>query len=232
MALPENFKLNFVEGELRKNLPILIKTDCSGAAGIFSMDGKTAYEDFEFIPLRLDYTRDSYEGKKLGLLLCVAIAGETSTSKNGKKVRIPIPIGLTFYLMLKPSRTMQGSLDNFLAMRSAVEQMMKTRSCGLIWACEFEIKSGSAIGPSGESQPIKYARVSYLIRPVDEENELEIKLINSLSSEFSTCELFSGVSPLDNEIISQFDELARESEVKRFESSVEQRQLPQSSDYN
>ncbi|MCG5062201.1 MAG: hypothetical protein KA714_30605 [Limnoraphis sp. WC205] len=232
MALPENFRLNFSEGELRKNLPILIKTDCSSAAGIFSMDGKTTYEDFEFIPLRLDYTRDSYEGKKLGLLLCVAVAGETSTNKNGKKVRVKIPIGLTFYLMLKPSRTMQGSLDNFLAMRSAVEQMLQTRSCGLIWACEFEIRQGSSVNDSGETTAIKYARVSYLIRPVDEENELEIKLINSLSSEFSTCELFSGVSPLDNEIVSQFDELAKESEIKRFESSIERRQLPQSSDYN
>lgn len=232
MALPDNFRLNFAEGELRKNLPILIKTDCSSAAGIFSMDGKTSYESFEFIPLRLDYTRDSYEGKKLGLLLCVAIAGETSTNKNGKKVRVPIPIGLTFYLMLKPSRTMQGSLDNFLAMRSAVEQMMRTRSCGLIWAAEFELRQGSTINDAGETTPIKYARVSYLIRPIDEENELEVKLINSLSSEFTNCELFSGVSPLDNEIISQFDELARESEVKRFESSVKQQQLPQGSDYN
>ncbi len=232
MALPENFRLNFSEGELRKNLPILIKTDCSGAAKITSMDGKTDYEDFEFIPLRLDYTRDSYEGKKLGLLLCVAIAGETSTSKNGKKVRIPIPIGLTFYLMLKPSRTMQGSLDNFLAMRSAVEQMMKTRSCGLIWACEFEIRQGSSVNDSGETTPIKYARVSYLIRPIDEENKLEVKLINSLSSEFSTCELFSGVSPLDNEIISQFDELAQESAIKRLLSSAKQQQLPQGNDNN
>ena len=228
MSIPDNFRLNFVDGELRKNLPILIKTDCSSAAGIFSMDGKTAYENFEFIPLRLDYTRDSYEGKKLGLLLCIAITGETCSNKNGKKVRIPIPIGLTFYLMIKPSRTMQGSLDNFLAMRSAVEQMMRTRSCGLIWACEFEIRQGSAISDSGETTPIKYARVSYLIRPVDEENELEVKLINSLSSEFEKCDLFSGVSPLNNEIISQFDEAAKESEVKRLneEMNRQQQQLP------
>lgn len=225
-TLPSNFQLNYAEGELRKNLPILLKTDCSSAAGIFSADGKTEYECLEFIPLRIDYTRDSYEGKRLGLLLCIAVGGE-AVPVNNKKGKYQVPAGLTFYVMLKSSRTMQGSLDNFVSMKTAVEQMMQIRSCGLIWSAEFEIKSGSIATPSGEVQPIKYARVNWLVRPV--ESELETKLINQLSAEFSQSELFENVCPFDNDIISQMDEAAKEMEVKRLNESLnDHHQLPAS----
>ncbi len=213
MQVPNNFQLHYAEGELRRNLPILLKTDCSSAAGIFSADGKTEYEALEFIPLRIDYTRDAYEGKRLGLLLCIAVSGE-AVPVNNKKGKYDVPAGLTFYLMLKSSRTMQGSLDNFISMKTAVEQMMKVRSCGLIWSADFEVKSGSTVSPSGEVQPIKYARVNWLVRQV--ETEIEVKLINQLSAEFSQSELFESVCIFDNEIISQMDEAAKEAELKKL----------------
>ncbi|MEL7037746.1 MAG: hypothetical protein AAFO04_19285 [Cyanobacteria bacterium J06592_8] len=211
--IPTNFQLNYAEAELRRNLPILLKTDCSSAAGIFSTDGKTEYESLEFIPLRIDYTRDAYEGKRLGLLLCVAVSGE-AVPVNNKKGKYQVPAGLTFYLMLKSSRTMQGSLDNFISMKTAVEQMMQVRSCGLIWSADFEVKSGSIVSPSGEVTPIKYARVNWMVRPID--SEIEEKLISQLSAEFEKSELFKEVCPFDNDIISQMDEAAKEMEVKRL----------------
>ena len=222
--IPNNFQLHYAEGELRRNLPILLKTDCSSAAGIFSADGKTEYEALEFIPLRIDYTRDAYEGKRLGLLLCIAVGGE-AVPVNNKKGKYEVPAGLTFYLMLKSSRTMQGSLDNFISMKTAVEQMMQVRSCGLIWSADFEVKSGTIVSPSGEVTPIKYARVNWLVRPI--ETEIEDKLLTQLSAEFDKSELFKEVCPFDNDIISQMDEAAKEMEVKRLAESNQQA-LPES----
>ncbi len=223
MQTPKEFQLNFQAGELRRNLPILLKTDCSGTASIVSIDGENRYDTLEFVPLRLDYTTDAYEGKPLGLLLCVAVSGEQIRVKNSKDRR-QIPAGLNFYLMLKSSRTMQGSLDNFISMRTAVEQMMNIRSCGLVWMASFEIKTGNIVDENGQKKSVKYSRCHWLVREV--ENDDEQNLLNQLAQEYSQSEFFEGICPVQNEIIAQFDAASKESQLKRLETS-EQKALPE-----
>lgn len=227
--IPDNFKLKFQPGQLRRNLPILMKTDCSSAAGIFSMDGKIKYENLEFIPLRLDYSRDAYEGKKVGLLLGVTIEGNTrQESPDGKIVTNKLPQGMSFYMVLKPSRTMRGGLDNYTAMATMIEQVTEQRACSMIWRAGFEIQSGSTV-VSGEVVPMKYARINWFVRPYD--GDIELNILNQLSEEFQTSDLFEGICPANNPIISQFDEMAKQGEIARLEQNNELAALPEAPDF-
>ena len=215
--IPSAFKLKYQPGQLRKNLPIIMKTDCSSAAGIFSMDGKIKYENLEFIPLRLDYSRDGYEGRKIGLLLCITIEGNTrQESPDGKSLTNKLPQGMSFYMVLKPSRTMRGGLDNYTAMATMIEQVTEQKACSMVWRAGFEIQSGSTVN-NGEVVPIKYARINWFVRPCD--SEIEFHILNQLSEEFQKSDMFEGICKVNNPIISQFDEIGKQGEIARLEQN-------------
>ena len=80
-------------------------------------------------------------------------------------------------------------------------------------------------GAGWQSPCSGYARVNWLVRPI--ETEIEDKLLSQLSAEFDKSELFKEVCPFDNDIISQMDEAAKEMEVKRLAESNQQA-LPES----
>ena len=227
--IPQNFKLKYEPGQLRKNLPIVMKTDCSSAAGIFSMNGKIKYENLEFIPLRLDYSRDAYEGKQIGLLLCITIEGNTrQESPDGKSITKKLPQGMSFYLVLKPSRTMRGGLDNYTAMATMIEQVTEQKACSMIWRAGFEICQGSTVDKNGKTVPIKYARINWFVRPCD--GDFEFNILNQLSEEFQKSDMFEGICQVNNPVISQFDEIAQQGENARLEQNNSPAALPPTTD--
>lgn len=221
--IPDSLKRSFKEGELRRNLPVILKTNCAQDGKVVSMDGLSKYEELEFIPLRIDYTRSVYDGREMGLLLAICCGGSELQPVNGKIVRRPMPKGMSFYLMMNRNNSGTGPLDSFENMSVKLEQITGIVPQGWIWCPSFEAKTGMIL-ENGQPKPIAYSRLQWLVREVDQDSKIEQSFINEIADLITDDSAFENICPVNNKAIAKFDELAAIAQLKSSESKA----LPQS----
>lgn len=222
-SIPQALRRNFEEGKLRRNIPILLKVNCAARGAILSLDGQHQYSDLEFIPLRIDYSRSSYDYSEIGLLLAIAVNGVESPLSGNTKTKNKLPAGMSFYLMMNRNKSGTGPLDNYENMAIKIEQLTGIIPQGWIWQPSFEAKTGTIV-ENGVAKPIAYARCHWQVAPVENPTE------QSFLEEIAHClengdDVFEAICPTNNKTLAKVDELAALGQLKR--ELDPQQELPQ-----
>lgn len=217
--IPQSLKRTFEAGKLRRNLPTLMKTNCAADGRVVSLDGQNKYEELEFIPLRVDYTRSAYDGRELGLLLAVVVGGTEINLSAPRNNRRQLPQGMNFYLCVNRNKSGTGPLDNFEQMSIQLEQITGTLPQGWVWTPRFEAKTGMIV-EGGIPKPIAYARCFWMVRQI--EAEIEAKFMQEIGDIIENDPIFEAICPVQNKALAKFDELALMAQIQ-----AEQKALPE-----
>lgn len=204
--------------ELKKTQsPVIALSDCSAAFGFFMPDRSGEFKDLKFVPLRTDYVDDAYKpGNKLGLCLGITVGGRFSM-KSGMEFTKEIEPGAILYLLLKPSPSMRGGLNNQRNMANTLESMFGTKQHQLIWKPSFSEESAVIDG-----KPVRYARLKWEVS--EPESDTEKELIQLVGKEYEESPTFENLCSFNNEILLQYQQSAQEMMRK---NSGTQAQLPQ-----